>query len=135
MSKPWIHALSSAKRFGGKPEDYVELHQVMDSSKGAIADNRHRALTHTTWFLAPGGPLEWKFGIVIRNSDGRDVSVRDLGEQHVLEDFGGRFIPTAQDYLQEMEHRDWMVRGSGQPPSGARLNRVVRRVSMAEIRD
>ncbi len=30
MSKPYIHALSSAKKFGGKPEDYLEIHQLMD---------------------------------------------------------------------------------------------------------
>lgn len=51
MAKPYIHAISSAKRFGGKPEDYIEIHNLMDSSKGAIPDNRHRALTHNSWFF------------------------------------------------------------------------------------
>ena len=45
MAKPWIHALSSARRFGGKPEDFLELHNHLDSTKGAFADNRHRAIT------------------------------------------------------------------------------------------
>ena len=36
MSKPWIHALSSAKRFGGVPEDYIEIHNLMDSSKATL---------------------------------------------------------------------------------------------------
>jgi len=44
MAKPFIHAESSVKRWGGKPEDYIEIHNLMDSSKGAIADHRHRAL-------------------------------------------------------------------------------------------
>lgn len=52
MSKPWIHSLSSSKKFGGKPEDYMALHELMDSSKSVIADNRHRALTHTAWFIS-----------------------------------------------------------------------------------
>ena len=114
MSKPYIHAVSSARRFGGVPEDYIEIHNLLDSSKGAIADNRHRALTHTSWFLST--ILEKIFGVVIENSAGRKVSVRDVGEQHILEDFGGRFIPTAQDYLAEMEHKDWMLNGKGLPP-------------------
>lgn len=121
MSKPWIHAESSARRFGGKPEDYIEIHNLMDSSKGAIADNRHRALTHNSWFLSV--ILERIFGVTITNSAGRRISVRDIGEQHILEDFGKRFIPSAQDYLAEMEFKDWMQNGQGTPPSFARLGR------------
>lgn len=111
--KPYIHACSSAKKYGGIPEDYIKIHNFMDSSKAAMPDNRHRALTHNSWFIGPGGPLELAFGTVIENSDGRKVSVRDLGEDHILEDFGMRFIPTAQDYLQEMEYKPWMNNGQG----------------------
>ena len=50
--KPLFHARSSARKFGGKPEDYFELHDFLDSSKQAIADNRHRALTHNSWFIS-----------------------------------------------------------------------------------
>ena len=117
MSKPWIHAMSSARKYGGKPEDYIEIHNLMDSGKSCIGDNRHRALTHNSWFIGAGGPLELIFGVVINNSDGKSVSVRDIGEQHVLEDFGMRFIPTAQDYLQEMESRSWMSNGREDSPS------------------
>lgn len=120
MSKPYIHSVSSARRFGGVPEDYIEIHNFLDSSKGTIADNRHRALTHTSWFLST--VLERVFGEVIENSDGRKVSVRDVGEQHILEDFGGRYIPTAQDYLQEMDFKDWMQNGKGVPPSSVKLD-------------
>jgi hypothetical protein len=122
MSKPWIHAESSARRFGGKPEDYIEIHNLMDSSKAVIADSRHRALTHTSWFV--GFILEKIFGTTLVNSAGKTISVRDIGEQHVLEDFGGRFIPSAQDYLQEMEFKEWMLKGKGAPPpSMERLER------------
>jgi hypothetical protein len=122
MSKPWVHAVSSARRFGGKPEDYIELHNLMDSSKGVIADSRHRALTHNAWFLSV--ILEKIFGVVIKNSNGRDVSVRDLGEQHILEDFGGRFIPSAQDYLEDMKFKDWMLNGKGEPPASFRFAKL-----------
>jgi len=126
MAKPWIHAQSSAKKFGGIPEDYIEIHNLMDSSKGAIPDNRHRALTHTSWFLST--ILEKVFGVTIKNSDGKTVSVRDIGEQHILEDYGGKFIPTAQDFLQEIRHSDWMNNGREVPPSCAKLMSAHRRV-------
>jgi hypothetical protein len=122
VSKPFIHATSSARRFGGVPEDYIDIHNFMDSSKGVIADSRHRALTHNTWFLS--AVLEKVFGVTITTSTGRKVSVRDIGEQHCAEDFGGRFIPSAQDYLEQMEFQDWMFNGKGKAPASVtRLNR------------
>lgn len=51
MAKPYIHAESSAKRFGGKSEDYVAIHEFLDSSKSYIPDVRHRALTHNSFFI------------------------------------------------------------------------------------
>jgi hypothetical protein len=126
MSKPMVHALSSARKWGGNPNDYMPIHNLMDSSKGTIADSRHRALTHNTWFIGPDGPLEKIFGYEITNSDGRKVSVRDIGEQHVLEDFGGKFIPSAQDYLQEIEMKEWMACGQGTPPSFAKVVKMAR---------
>jgi hypothetical protein len=126
MSKPWIHSVSSAKKFGGVPEDYFEIHNLMDSSKGAMPDNRHRALTHNSWFLST--ILERIFGVNIKNSDGRDVSVRDIGEQHILEDFGNRYIPTASDYLEEMEYKSWMNAGRDTIPSShKKISKTVNR--------
>jgi hypothetical protein len=118
VSKPYIHAESSARQFGGVPEDYLSIHNLLDSSKGTIADSRHRALTHNAWFLFI---LERIFGVTITNSDGRKVSVRDIGEQHILEDYRKRFIPSAQDFLQEIEVKEWMVSGKGEPPSSYKL--------------
>lgn len=127
MAKPHIHAVSSVKKFGGVPEDYLDIHRVMDSSKGAIPDNRHRALTHNSWFLST--ILERIFGYSIRNSAGKEVSVRDIGEQHILEDYANKFIPTAQDYLAEMEFKDWMNNGKGSPPSHAKINKSSRKTT------
>lgn len=124
MSKPWIHAESSAKRFGGKPEDYIEIHNLMDSSKAAMCDNRHRALTHNSWFI--GTILERIFGVTLTNSVGRTISVRDIGEQHVAEDFRGRYIPTAQDFLAEMEMKEWMNNGRGVPPSFQKIENKLK---------
>lgn len=116
MAKPWIHSQSSSRKYGGKPEDYIEIHNFMDSSKAVIADNRHRALTHNSWFLST--VLERVFGVTLINSAGRTVSVRDIGEQHVYEDLG--CIPSAQDFLAEMEYKSWME-AKGHPPSFAKI--------------
>lgn len=119
MAKPIFHAQSSARRFGGKPEDYLAIHDLMDSSKGAVADNRHRALTHNAWFLS--NVIEKVFGhsiqVTLANGLKKTVSTREVAEQHVLEDYGGRFIPTAQDFLARIPIEPWMDNGKGDPPS------------------
>lgn len=104
MSHPWTHSLSSAKRFGGKPEDYMEIHNWFDFTKSYIADMRHRAMRHHAQGIFE---VEKLFGHQIINSDGKAVMVRYIGEQHVIEDLG--FIPTAQDWLNCMSQDKWMM--------------------------
>lgn len=119
MAKPYVHAESSARKFGGKAEDYIAIHNWFDETKSWIADSRHRAFRHHAQGIFE---CEKIFGVTITNSDGKKVSVRDVGEQHVLEDYGGRFIPTAQDYFQDtLPLKDWMIKGTGEPPSFALL--------------
>lgn len=113
-----IHAESSAKKYGGKMEDYIHLHAKMDCSKGYFPDNRHRVLTHTMfWILEVMVPL---FGHTLTNSDGKLVSVKDICEQHILEDYRHKFIPTPQDFIQEMEFKGWMQNGRGTVPESAK---------------
>ncbi len=116
MGSPWIHAESSVKHFGGKPEDYLPIHELLDSSKASMSDLRHRFLTHNSWFVTT--ILEKIFGSVITNSDGRKVSVREIGQWHVMEDFNGSF-PSAQDFLANIGWQDWMDNGKNgaRPPS------------------
>jgi len=125
MSKPIIHAKSSVRKWGGIVEDYLPIHNFMDSSKSTFSDNRHRALTHNSWFIGPDGPLERAFGAEIINNDGRAIPTRDIGEQHVAEDFGG-YIPTVQDYLGNMAYCDWMGANGmpGKLPPSAAKTRV-----------
>ena len=118
MAKPYLHACASAKKHGGKAEDYLPIHEFLDSSKGAIADNRHRALTHNSWFIMFVIPRV--FGETFKNSAGRTVSSRDIAEEHVLQDYKG-FIPTPQDFLQEVPMQSWMQNGQGKPPSSKTL--------------
>jgi Domain of unknown function (DUF6915) len=46
MADAWHHAISSAKTWGGNPEDYHAIHLWFDGSKEIICDFRHRALRH-----------------------------------------------------------------------------------------
>lgn len=105
--KPHVHARNSAKKFGGKPEDYQEIHDFLDSSKACMSDMRHRAAFHSAFgcFLA-----ERVFGILIQNSDGKSVSVRDVAEQHIVEDLG--FIPRMDQWFAHMSLQDWMGGGA-----------------------
>jgi hypothetical protein len=147
MAKPFIHSKSSAHKFKGKPSDYDEIHNMMDSSKAFFPDNRHRVIFHHS-----GGSfyMEKMFGVyfegikkmqekynlpntfeddmvqflkdnrqygtTFKNSDNKEVSVRDIVEQHCLEDFKFKFMPSAQDYIQEMDFLPWMQNGMGEPP-------------------
>lgn len=101
--KPYLHGLISVKKFGGKPEDYQDIHDWFDQTKAFVPDMRHRAILHNAFgiFLC-----EQFFGTTITNSDGKVVSVRDVGEQHVLDDLGS--IPTVQDYLTHLPMLDWL---------------------------
>lgn len=114
--KPRKHSHSSAKKFGGIPDDYDAIHTFMDSSKAHLADVRHRALLHSSFgiFLA-----EQVFGVYIINSDGDEVSVRDIAERHVIEDMGR--IPTVENWLSNMKLEPWM----GGNPHKKRLIKMV----------
>ena len=103
MAHPMHHAESSARRYGGVPEDYLPIHNWFDESKAHMGDVRHRALRHHSEgiFLC-----EAIFGVSLTNSDGRSVSVRFIGEQHVVEDLGR--IPSVSDWLSEMPMKPWM---------------------------
>jgi|SRR5271157_2051231 len=76
MAHPIKHAESSARKFGGKAEDYLAIHNWFDESKAFLSDFRHRALRHHAEgiFLC-----EKMFGTAITNSDGNSVPVRYFG--------------------------------------------------------
>lgn len=119
MANPLIHSQSSVKKFKGRPEDYLEIHKKLDCSKKYFPDNRHRMMTHNMFFIFEVIiPL---FGEYITNSDGRQVSTKDICEQHILEDYRMKFIPTPQDWLENMQLKPWMNNGLGDVPSSAKL--------------
>lgn len=104
--KPIVHSRLSARRYGGVPEDYLAIHDFMDSTKAALPDIRHRAILHSAFgcFL-----VERVFGTTITNSDNRAVCVRDIAEDHVREDIG--FIPTIERWLSKLPMEPWMAGG------------------------
>jgi len=107
MSHPYYHAKSSASKFGGVPEDYIEIHEWFDSTKAAWADTRHRAILHSSFGIYLGQQV---FGeTIIRKSDGKEIPFRPIGEQHVLEDLG--FIPTIENWLDNLPRQKWMSKG------------------------
>jgi hypothetical protein len=110
VAHPFHHALRSVKLFGGKPEDYLALHQWFDESKAHLPDLRHRALRHHSEgiFLC-----ERLHGITIKNADGKDVPTRLVGEQHVKDDLG--WIPTVKDWLVNLKIEPWMGRTKFRP--------------------
>lgn len=104
--KPLIHARISVKRYGGVVEDYLPIHNFIDSSKSCVPDVRHRAILHSSFgcFLA-----EQAIGTYIINSEGKQVSVRDIAEDHVQEDLG--FIPTMEKWISKIPLESWMGGG------------------------
>lgn len=116
MSHPYHHSISSVKKHGGIWQDYIQIHNWFDETKAHFPDMRHRALRHHAegifW-------AEEKFGVVIQNSDGKEVPVRLIAEQHIVEDIG--FIPTVSDYLKEMPQIGWMYK----PGEGRKLLKEI----------
>jgi hypothetical protein len=146
MAHAHHHAISSAKRFGGSADDYLPIHNFLDATKSAWADHRHRAVLHHSYgiFLTEqtiGLQEEVRLlrrlieriprwlrsllriqlpnatPVVIRTSSGREVPIRVIAEQHIIEDCG--FVPSLEDYLGEMPTQSWMVRGA------VKLSRLV----------
>ena len=101
--KPLYHANVSVKKYGGTVEDYMPIHDFFDSSKACLPDVRHRCLLHSSFgiFL-----VERVFGTYITNSDQKRIPVRDIAEDHVIQDMG--YIPTVEKWLKNMPIEDWM---------------------------
>ncbi|MDE0521124.1 MAG: hypothetical protein OXH79_04110 [Boseongicola sp.] len=112
MAHPNHHAESSARKFGGVPCDYHAIHDWFDASKAHEALPVHRALRHHSHGIFEAQQI---FGRSLVNSDGREVPVRFVAEQHVREDC--RRIPSVSDWLRCIPVASWMVNGVILPDS------------------
>lgn len=126
MSHSYHHAISSARKHGGIWQDYIDIHNWFDETKAHFPDMRHRALRHHSegifW-------CEQQFGTVITNSDGKEVPVRSIGEQHIIEDIG--FIPTIADYLKEMNQVNWMYK----PGEGRKILKEIKQQKLDYVKE
>ena len=115
MANPWHHAVSSARKWGGVPEDYLPVHEWFDETKAWCPDFRHRAIRHHSEGIFEAMQV---FGTTItifvtKNGESgvareKHIPVRWIGEQHVQEDLG--HIPTAADWLRRISAEPWMNR-------------------------
>mgnify|MGYP000308385450 CR=1 FL=1 len=108
MTHPYIHAESSARKFSGIPEDYIKIHSWFDETKYSHSHFTHRALRHHSEGIFWAEEI---FGQTITNSVGKKIPTRYIGEQHVMEDCGGR-IPNISDWLLRINPEPWMSRGT-----------------------
>jgi hypothetical protein len=103
--KPLLHAKISARRFGGEPDEYIEIHDWFDQTKAHIPDARHRMILHNSFGIYL---CEQQFGEIVHGHrmpyitlrSGKQVSVRDIAEQHVIDDLGS--IPTLSEVFQDV---------------------------------
>jgi len=100
---PFYHSKSSVKKWGGKVEDYILIHSWFDDSKRGCSLPTHRSMRHHTEGI--GWCID-VFGKTIVLSTGKEIPVRYIAEQHILEDCGR--IPTMKDWLVNMQVTDWM---------------------------
>lgn len=102
----YYHAQSSARKWGGSPEEYLRIHDFIDSSKQTIGDFRHRAMYHHTLGVYL---VEKIFGPTLQVAKGMKVvrvPTRLVAERHIIEDLGR--LPSPQDYLEYMTPAPWM---------------------------
>jgi hypothetical protein len=105
MGSPLMHARSSARKYGGKFEDYIHIHRWFDSTKGHLANFKHRAILHNGFGMLLA---EQVFGDYVTNSDGKMVEVRQIAYDHIFEDCGR--VPTVEEWLQHLQPQPWMMK-------------------------
>ena len=114
--KPFLHALISVKKFGGVPADYIDIHNFIDSAKQNVPDERHRLILHNSFGVYI---CEQVFGEIITHKDGfkrmpyitltggKQISVRNIAEQHIIDDLG--CIPTLEQCLDKVNFTEDFV--------------------------
>lgn len=109
MAHPVDHAKSSVRKWGGQIEDYLEIHKWFDESKGWLGTSLHRVFRHHSEGIFE---CERLFGESFVNSDGKQVFVRYVGEQHVREDCNN-YIPSAKEWVDALQAEKkpiWMMK-------------------------
>lgn len=92
-----IHSELSVHKFGGRVEDYYEIHKFIDSSKLFFFNAKHRAIFHHTFGIDICIQV---FGDTVVNHDGGVCLVRDIAAEHVKEDLSGK-VPTLKEWFEK----------------------------------
>ncbi len=109
MAHPILHAKSNQKKYGGKWEDYIHLHEWMDSTKAWYGHSFHRAFRHHSEGIFEAEKI---FGSYFTNSDDKIVYTRYCLEDHVKEDCYNH-IPSAKEWIKALQDKEkpmWMMR-------------------------
>ncbi len=91
----WKHSLLSQRKFGGKPEDYFEVHKFIDSSKLYFFHFKHRCLLHHTLGIEIATQI---FGDYLVNQEGSTILIRDIVAEHCKEDLNNH-VPTVSEWF------------------------------------
>jgi hypothetical protein len=106
---PYAHSISSSKKWGGEPDEYLKYHEWFDETKSWIGHSYHRMFRHHSEGIFQ---LEEIFGKFMINSVGKRVYIRYIGEQHVKEDCNN-YIPSAKEWMDNIINKTktpWMTR-------------------------
>ena len=106
---PYDHSRSSAKKWGGDPEEYLKYHEWFDETKAWVGHSVHRMFRHHSEGIFE---CEKIFGNLFYNSEGKRVYIRYIGEQHVKEDCNG-YIPSAKEWVDALNNKEtptWMLK-------------------------
>lgn len=95
--KPLQHAQISQKNHGGTWQDYIEIHNFLDSSKASCAHFKHRFFLHHVEGVELGVKL---FGQSVVNSDEKPIETRQLLTEHLIEDVGT--LVTVEDWARDL---------------------------------
>lgn len=95
--KPLQHAQISQKTYGGSWQDYIEIHNFLDSSKATSAHFKHRFLLHHTEGIELGVRI---FGETLINSENKTVETRWLLTEHLIEDVGR--VVSVEDWAKDL---------------------------------
>lgn len=92
------HSQLSVRNRGGEISDWYPLHDLMDRSKEVESSNAHRLAFHHLWGIKQ--VIIPIFGHTLKLTGGGTANVKDAMEaDHVMADFGNRFLPTFADYI------------------------------------
>ena len=105
MGTPLLHAKSSVRKYGGSVNDYIAIHKWFDSTKSNYPKFLHRAVLHNSFGMLLA---EQVFGDFVVNSDGKDIEVRQIAYDHIMEDCG--FVPTVEDWVKHIQVQPWMFK-------------------------